>query len=82
MAFHANCLMSTGDHLQEMSKPVVWENKKNVSICHPLKRLPRVLNVTHLIEEPLSNIDKVQNARVAPSNIGISEMCFYIVFYL
>ena len=34
-----------GDNLHEMSNPVFWENKKTISICHPLKILTRVLSV-------------------------------------
>ena len=37
--------VSIGDNLHEMSKPVLWENKKNISVCRLLKILPRVLSL-------------------------------------
>ena len=36
-------VVSIGDNLYEMSKPVFWENKKKISICHSAENLPRVL---------------------------------------
>ena len=35
-------IVSIGDNLHKMSKPVFWENKKNILICCLLKILPRV----------------------------------------
>ena len=42
LRFHAK---SIGDNLPEMSNPIFWENKKNISKCHLLKILVRVLSV-------------------------------------
>ena len=41
-------IVSNGDNLHEMSKPVFWEKnqKKNISVCHLLKILPSMLSVT------------------------------------
>ena len=33
------------DNLHEMSKPVFWEKKKNISICRMLKIVPRGIGV-------------------------------------
>ena len=45
--FDISCKLSPmdGDNLHEMSKSVSEKNKKNISICSPLKSLPRVLRV-------------------------------------
>ena len=40
-------IVSNGDNLHEMSNPVPWKNKKNISICHLLKILPRVLSINN-----------------------------------
>ena len=57
LKLHANCLhwiwhvmqiVSFGDNLHEISKPVFWEKiRKNISIYRLLKILPRVLSVSH-----------------------------------
>ena len=38
-------IVSDEVNLHEMSKPVYWENKKNIAKCCLLKILPRVLSV-------------------------------------
>ena len=38
-------IVSNGDNLHEMSNPVFWKNKKNISICRLLKILLRVLGI-------------------------------------
>ena len=40
-------IVSLGDNLHEMSYPVFWENKKNISKYRLLKILPRVLSVRY-----------------------------------
>ena len=46
-------IVSNGDNLHEMSNPVCWKKKKkkNISICHLLKILPRVLSVNGALWE-------------------------------
>ena len=41
-------LASKGDKLQEMENYVFWKKKKNISVCHLLKILPRVLSVNFM----------------------------------
>ena len=38
-------IVSIGDNLHEMSNPVFWENKKNISKCHLQKNLFRMLSI-------------------------------------
>ena len=38
-------IVSIGDNLHEMSKPVFWEKQENISKCRLLKILPRILSV-------------------------------------
>ena len=38
-------IVSIGDSLHEMSNPVSGKSKKNISKCHLLKILPRMLSV-------------------------------------
>ena len=40
--------VSIGDHLHEMSKPLFWENRENISVCSMMNFLPKVLNVDHV----------------------------------
>ena len=37
--------VSLRDNLRDMQKPIFWKNKKNISKCHLLTFLPRMLNV-------------------------------------
>ena len=36
--------MQIKDNLHEMSKPVFWENKKNIKICRLMKIIPTALS--------------------------------------
>ena len=38
-------IVFSGDNLHEISKPVFWEKIENISICHLLKILSRVISV-------------------------------------
>ena len=42
-------IVSNGDNLHEMSNPVFWEIKKNISKCRLLKFLLRVLSVNKFV---------------------------------
>ena len=49
--------VSRGDNLHDMSNPGFWENnKKNISICHQLKILPRVLSINKVLLMSTTNI--------------------------
>ena len=41
---HFKQVVSNGDNLLEMSNPVFWKNKKNISICHLMKILPSAMH--------------------------------------
>ena len=38
-------IVSYGDNLHELSNPIFWENKEDISKCRPLKFLPSMLSV-------------------------------------
>ena len=42
-------IVSIEDDLHEMLTPVLGKNKKNISKCHLLKLLPKVLIVTNIL---------------------------------
>ena len=46
-------IVSIGDNLHEMSNSVSGENKKNISVCHLLKFLPRMLSVNSKTKVPI-----------------------------
>ena len=43
--------ISIEDNLHERPKAVFWKNKKNISKCHLLKFLPRVLSVKNSLKD-------------------------------
>ena len=53
-------IVSSGDNLHEMSKPVIWKNKKYISKCRLLKflfnqRAKRTVAKLHILNTLLEN---------------------------
>ena len=42
-------IVSIGDNLHEISKPVSGKNRKNISMCRLLKLLLRVLSINYTV---------------------------------
>ena len=67
-------IVSIGDNLHEMSKPVFWENKKKELKCHLLTTLPGMLSINTRLTLPCLLLNKCS---CYPSKLDL--MCIFAV---
>ena len=68
-------IVSYGDNLHEMSKPVFWENEEKISSnCRLLKILPRVLRLKFAMCNLVAGITLIEFAQIEPPNHEMHPM--------